>query len=105
MTKYATKAEMDSHFEKFDSFEEQSTKTSLEILRLIKSDEDRKVRAQAYEEHVKKTTESAIKIIEAQAAKSGNGLSRKVTVPIFVITTLAMIIQFLLQHWNIRIFP
>lgn len=103
--KYATKEEMNVHFEKFDHFEEASTRTSAEILRLIKSDNDQKIRAQAYEDHVKKTTESAIKVIEAQATKSGKGLSRKVTIPLFVITTLAMVIQYLLQRWNVHILP
>lgn len=101
LKKYATKAEMGAHFEKFDKFDEASTKASSEILRLIRSDGEQKERARAYEEHVKKTTESAIKIIESQASKSGQGLSRKVTVPFFVITTLAMVIQYVIQHFHL----
>jgi hypothetical protein len=105
LKKYVTKEEMQRHFEKFDSFEEQSTRASAEILRLIRTDTVQEERLRTYEEHVKRTTESAVKAIEAQASKSGKSLSRKVTVPVFAITTLAMVIQALLRHWNVHIVP
>jgi hypothetical protein len=62
-------------------------------------------RLKTYEDHVKRTTETAVRAIELQAFKSGKGLSRKVTVPIFVVTTLAMIFQYVIQHWGIHILP
>jgi PAS domain S-box-containing protein len=103
--KYATKEDMQSHFEKFDAFEEQSSEATTEILRLIRADIVHEERLKTYENHVKKTTETAVKAIELQASKSGKGLSRKVTVPIFVVTTLAMVFQYILQHWNVHILP
>ncbi len=105
MKRYATKEELESHFSKFDQFEEESTKTTLEILRLIKSDAAQQERLKTYEEHVRKTTETAVKAIEAQASKSGKGLSRKVTVPLFVITTLAMVLQYVIQRWGAAFWP
>ncbi len=97
--------EMQHHFEKFDSFEEANTKATTEILRLIRTDTVHEERLRTYEDHVKRTTESAVRAIELQASKSGRGLSRKVTVPIFVVTTLAMIFQYVIQRWNIHILP
>lgn len=102
LQKYATKEDMERHFEKFDSFEESNTKATTEILRLIRTDTVHEERLRTYEAHVKRTTEMAVKAIELQASKSGRGLSRKVTVPIFVVTTLAMFFQYVLQHWNIH---
>jgi len=105
LRKYATKEDMQHHFEKFDTFEEQNTKATTEILRLIRTDTVHEERLKTYEDHVKKTTETAVRAIELQASKSGKGLSRKVTVPIFVVTTLAMVFQYVIQHWNIHILP
>ncbi len=104
LRKYATKDDMQRHFEKFDTFEEENTRATTEILRLIRTDTVHEERLKAYEDHVKKTTETAVKAIELQASKSGKGLSRKVTVPVFVVTTLAMVFQYILQHWKIHIF-
>ncbi len=101
LKRYATKEDIQHHFEKFDVFEEENTRATTEILRLIRTDTVQEERLRAYEDYVKKTTESAVRAIEAQASKSGRGLSRKVTVPIFVVTTMAMVIQFVLQHWNV----
>lgn len=104
LQRYATKEDMQRHFEKFDTFEEENTRATTEILRLIRTDTVHEERLKTYEDHVKRTTETAVKAIELQASKSGKGLSRKVTVPIFVVTTLAMFFQYILQHWNIHVF-
>jgi len=100
MKKYATKDDLQSHFEKNDALVEEQTKMSTEVLRLIKTDTAQQEKLKAYEEHLKKTSETAIKAIEIQATKSGKGLSRKVTVPLFVITTLAMVLQYVIQRWG-----
>jgi len=104
LRKYATKEDIQRHFEKFDVFEEENTRATTEILRLIRTDTVHEERLKAYEDHVKRTTETAVKAIELQASKSGKGLSRKVTVPVFVVTTLAMVFQYIIQHWKIHVF-
>jgi PAS domain S-box-containing protein len=105
MKRYATKEEIEGHFSKFGEFEEERNVMTREILRLIKSESAQQERLKAYEDHVKKTTETAVKAIEAQASKSGRGLSRKVTVPLFVITTLAMVLQYAIQRWGSSFWP
>lgn len=105
ISKFATKEEIQGHFDKFDKMAEDQSKFSTEILRLIKTDTLVEERIKAYEAHVKKTTEAAVKAIESQVTKSGKGLSRKVTIPVALITILATAIQFALHYFGIKLVP
>lgn len=90
------KAELDDHFERFDDSQSRHT---TEILKLISTDTLHEKRIQTFEEHVKTTTEVAVRAIEAQANRAATGLSRKVTVPVGLIALMATAIQLAIQHW------
>lgn len=86
--------------EQFKRFEDSQTDHTAEILRLIGMDSILDVRVKTFEEHVKSTTELAVRTIEAQADSAGKGLSRKITIPIGVLVGLATIVQVILSHWD-----
>lgn len=71
-----------------------------EILSLIGADQLHDKRIEAFENHVKKTTEIATKMITQQADKAGRGLSKRVTIPVSLIALVATIIQYLIQNWQ-----
>jgi len=73
---------------------------TVEILKLISTDAMHDARMKAFEEHVKKTTTSAVKSIVSQADKAGRGLSKRVTVPVGVIAAVLTFIQWLIVNWN-----
>lgn len=81
--------------ERFDKHEE-------EILKLIGTDVYHDRRMEAFERHVKATTDVAIKSITTQADKAGRGLSRRVTIPVSAIATIATLIQWLINHFLTR---
>ena len=72
---------------------------TVEILKLISTDAMHDARMKAFEEHVKKTTTSAVKSIVSQADKAGRGLSKRVTVPVGVIAAILTFIQWLIVNW------
>jgi len=82
-----------------ESLKEQLEKHEEEILKLISTDVHHDRRMEAFEKHVKTTTDVAIKSITTQADKAGKGLSRKVTIPVSTIAAIATIIQWLIQHF------
>ena len=86
--------------EQFKRFEDSQTDHTAEILRLIGMDSILDVRVRTFEEHVKSTTELAVKTIESQANLAGKGLSKKITIPIGVLVGLATVIQVILSHWD-----
>jgi hypothetical protein len=52
-----------------------------------------------FEKHIRTTTSQAMNSIRAQAEDSGKGLTKKITIPVGVITAIASIIQWMVQHW------
>lgn len=84
----------------FKKFEDSQTDHTAEILRLIGMDSILDIRIRTFEEHVKSTTELAVKTIETQANSAGKGLSKKITIPIGVLVGLATVIQVILSHWD-----
>lgn len=91
------KSELDSYFRRFEEYHSQHAG---EILKLISTDTLHDRRIEAFEEHVKTTTELAVAAIERQANRAASGLSRRVTVPVGVIAAVATALQLLLQHWS-----
>jgi len=86
--------------EKLMSFDNALTDHTSEILKLIGTDQIHDKRIEAFESHVKKTTDLAIKSITMQANRAGKGLSKQVTIPVSVIAALATLIQYLIQNWG-----
>lgn len=92
------------------AFQEFESKYSAEVLKLIGTDTIHDKRIDTFEKHVKLTTDLAMKSIEMQAERStenmtnqvketSKGLSRKVTVPVSIIATIAIIIEVLVEHF------
>lgn len=92
------------------AFRDFEAKYGVEILKLIGTDTVHDKRIDAFEKHVKLTTDLAVKSIEMQAAKSAQsmneqvketskGLSRKVTIPVSIIATVAIILEILVEHF------
>lgn len=94
--------------------EEQFAKQTTEILKLIGTDVVHDQRLAAFEEHMKRAatvaTETAVrqisesadkagKVITTQAHKAGQGLSRKVTIPVSAIAAAATIVQWIISNW------
>ena len=73
---------------------------TVEILKLISTDAMHDARMKAFEEHVRKTTVSAVKSIVSQADKAGRGLSKRVTIPVGVIAAILTFIQWLIVNWQ-----
>ena len=82
----------------------------MEILRLISTDAVHDQRLVAFEKHIQKTTDNAVRvitvqadkagqIITTQADKAGKSLSRKVTIPIGAIAAVMTILQWIITHW------
>jgi hypothetical protein len=84
-----------------------------EILRLITTDAVHGQRMEAFnghmktvenrveeefEKHIKNTTSQAVMSIRVQAENSGKGLTKRVTIPVGVIATIATIVQWMLTH-------
>lgn len=70
-----------------------------EILKLISTDVHHDRRIEAFEKHVKATTDKAIQSITTQANTAGKGLSRKVTIPVSAIAAIATLLQWLISHF------
>ena len=69
------------------------------ILKLISTDVVHSKRINAFENHVKMTTDLAIKSITMQADKADKGLSKKVTIPVSITAAVVTVIQYLIQNW------
>lgn len=90
---------------------EQMSKQTAEIIKLISNDATQgeqlrkfsefmdKTTAQAVQT-MKTTTETAVQQISAQANKSGDKITRQVTVPIGLIAALVTLIQWMIQHYR-----
>lgn len=81
---------------------EMSSQTT-EILNLITTDSLHSARLDAFENHVKATTQTAMTAITNKANEAGSGLTKKVTIPISAIAAIATIIQYLIQHFGHRL--
>lgn len=110
--KAATAAlEVSSAMKNFKSeIQDQLTVQTTEILKLITTDTLHDKRIQAFEAHIKKTTDNAVQIITVQADKAGRGITtqadkagksmaRKVTVPIGLMAAVMTILQWLISHY------
>jgi len=84
---------------KIDSINDKAEEHTGEILKLISTDVVHSKRITAFEQHVKMTTDLAIKSITMQADKAGKGLSKKVTIPVSVTAAVVTIAQYLIQNW------
>lgn len=81
--------------------EDQLANFTAEILRLITTDVVHDQRIKAFEKHMKGVTDKAVTQITTSATAAGKSLSRKVTIPIGLITAGATILQWLIQnYWN-----
>ena len=90
--------------------QEQLAGQTTEILKLIGTDVVHDQRLAAFEEHMRKATDTAVAAITtqadkagvaitSQAKKAGDGLSRRITIPIGAIAAIMTIIQWLISHW------
>src|SRR5512135_487134 len=94
--------------------EDQFSKQTTEILRLISTDTVHEQRMASFESAMKKaasdaatsaikeitaSADKASKAITTQTNKAGQGLARKVTIPVGVIATIATIIQWVIMNW------
>ena len=87
-------------FAKFKAdISEQLSNHTAELLRLISTDTVHDQRIKVFEEHIKKTTNTAVQQITNEANKAGSNLSKKVTIPVGLIAAIATIIQWIIQHW------
>lgn len=91
-------------------FQDFEAKYGAEILKLIGTDTIHDKRIDAFEKHVKLTTDLAVKSIEMQAkassegfskqaAETSKGLSRKVVIPVSVIAAAVTIAQILVERY------
>ena len=78
---------------------EEMAKQTAEILRLISTDAIHDKRMEAFEKHVKQTTQTAMNAITVKANEAGSGLTKKVTIPVGTIAAVATIVQWIIQHW------
>lgn len=69
---------------RFEAFMEQTTETAVQTVKKT----------------MQQTTETAVKTISDQTERSGDKITRKVTVPIGVIAGIVTIIQWLIQHYR-----
>jgi hypothetical protein len=92
------------------TFEELEAKYGSEILKLIGTDIVHDKRIEAFEKHMKMTTDLAIKSIEIQAKNSSGaiakqaeetskGLSKKVVIPMSIIAGVVTIVQILVERY------
>lgn len=86
--------------EQFRELDKKSDEHTTEILKLIGSSVVHSKRLNAFEKHVKMTTDLAIKSITIQTEKAGKGLSKKVAIPVSIVSILTAIIQYLIQSWS-----
>jgi F0F1-type ATP synthase membrane subunit b/b' len=92
--------ELKEDFKKqINSINDKAAEHTGEILKLISTDVVHSKRITAFEQHVKMTTDLAIKSITMQADKAGKGLSKKVTIPVSVTAAVVTIAQYLIQNW------
>lgn len=70
------------------------------IMELITTDARHDKRIEAFEKHVKMTTDLAVDAIRKAAAQGGKSLQRKVTVPVTVIAALATLVQWVIQAFG-----
>ena len=93
--------------------QEQLSNQTTEILKLIGTDVVHDQRLEAFERHMEQATATAVKAITTQAdkvgvaitfqaKKAGDGLSRRITIPIGAIAAIMTIIQWLISHWPRR---
>jgi PAS domain S-box-containing protein len=99
-TSLDTKNGISTLIDKFDDLEREMYDHTSEILRLIKTDVEHDTKFEAFEKHIKMTTDLAIQSIAMQADKAGKGLSKKVTVPVSAIAVIATLIQYVIQNWD-----
>jgi hypothetical protein len=89
----------------FKELDKKSDEHTTEILKLIGSSVVHSKRLNAFEKHVKMTTDLAIKSITLQTEKAGKGLSKKIAVPVSIVSIIAAIIQYLIQNWSKNQWP
>jgi PAS domain-containing protein len=90
------------------------SKQTMEIMRLISTDAGFEDRFKAFEAGMEKAAQAAVEkattaivkqtekagnAITTKAEQAGKGLSKKVSIPVGIIATIATIIQLLIQHW------
>ncbi len=78
---------------------DEMSKQTAEILRLITIDSVHDKRMEAFEKHVQTTTTIAVNAITVKADEAGSGLTKKVTIPVGIVSLLAAIAQWLIQHY------
>jgi hypothetical protein len=93
------KESIDQLNKKIGSINDKAEEHTGEILKLISTDVIHSKRITAFEQHVKMTTDLAIKSITMQANKAGKGLSKKVTIPVSITAAVVTVIQYLIQNW------
>lgn len=83
----------------YDALDKKTDDHTAEILKLIGSSVVQTKRMNAFEKHVKMTTDLAIRSLTLQTEKVGKGLPKKVAIPVSIVSILAAIIQYLIQNW------
>lgn len=71
-----------------------------EILKLISSDQSHDARLDAFEKQVKDTAEAAIDAMTKKSEETGQGLSKKITIPISLVVALAAVFQLVITNWS-----
>lgn len=96
------------------SMSEGFSKQTFEIMRLISTDAGHEERFKVFEAGMEKAAQAAVEkatvaivkqtekagtAITNKAEQAGKGLSKKVSIPVGIIATIATLIQLIIQHW------
>lgn len=79
--------------------EDQFSKQTTEIIRLITTDPTHEVKLATFERHTEKSTDKAVQSVETAAKKAGASTQRSVAVLVGAIVAIATAINWLMQHW------
>jgi len=74
------------------------SKQTTEIMRLISADTSHNKRFEIFEEKIQQATLTAMKSITMRANEAGNGLAKKVSIPVSAISAVAIIIQWVISR-------
>ena len=98
-TKDSIKLFKDEVKKQYDALDKKTDDHTAEILKLIGSSVVQTKRMNAFEKHVKMTTDLAIRSLTLQTEKVGKGLPKKIAIPVSMVSILAAVIQYLIQNW------
>jgi hypothetical protein len=83
----------------FSDYEDSQARHTEEILKLITTNVIHDRRMDAFETHIKNSTDIAIQSIQNQTDKASKGISRKITIPLSTLAAVGTAAQWIIQHW------